>query len=69
MWLLAIPVNFFAVLVHADRQAVAAFCPAAFEHIASAAGGHAFPEAMYTDTSAFLRLVCSFRHFYSSFKR
>lgn len=67
LWLLAIPVGFLDVFVHPYSQAVASFETASFEYITPAARGHPLSETVYTDASSFLGLVCSFRHFSSSF--
>jgi hypothetical protein len=59
---LAFPVGLLGVVVHQNREAMAAFGAAALDHISATPGGHSFSEPMDAHPTAHLRLVGSFWH-------
>lgn len=59
---LAVPVCLFDVVIHPHTEPLAAFGAAALEYVSPAAAGHPGAETVYTDTAAFLWLVCSLWH-------
>jgi hypothetical protein len=58
----ALPVDFLNVVVHRHRQAMATFCPAAFEHFTTVGGRHASAKAVHAHPATNLGLVSSFGH-------
>jgi hypothetical protein len=61
----ALPVDFLAVVIHSDRQAVAAFGAAALDYLSTASCGHPFSKPMDAHPMAHLGLVGSFGHEFS----
>jgi hypothetical protein len=59
---LTLPVGLLGVVVHQNREAMAAFGAAALDHISATPGGHPFSEPMDAHPAAHLGLVGSFWH-------
>jgi hypothetical protein len=58
----ALPVYFFNMTVHFNRQPVPTFCPAGFNYFSPICGGHTRSKTMDTHPPANLRLISSLRH-------
>ena len=59
---LGFPVDFLDVIAHLHGQGLTALGPASFQDFASVTSLHALAEAMNTNTTALLGLVCTFWH-------
>jgi hypothetical protein len=59
---LTLPVGLLGVVVHQNREAMAAFGASALDHISTTPSGHPFSEPMDAHPAAHLGLVGSFWH-------
>ena len=59
---LALPVGLLGVVVHHNREAMAAFGSSAPDHISATPGGHSFSKPMDAHPTANLGLIGSFWH-------